>query len=247
VGQVRTGAAGAARAGGATVRPTLLLFDIDGTLVLTGRAGMRAMVATFEDLFGVPDAFRDLSMGGRTDSWLLSFALSRWDIEDTPEHHAWFREAYLPRLAEEMQQPGTGTKGVMPGVRPLLDAVQAHPEMHVALLTGNYRDAAAIKLRHFSLWDYFAFGAFSDDAADRNLLVPIARTRAREQGVPEAACARVVVIGDTPHDVMCAVAAGARSVAVATGGHRSAELALAGADVVLEDLSDTERVLGLLL
>ncbi|MDH4067035.1 MAG: haloacid dehalogenase-like hydrolase, partial [Acidobacteriota bacterium] len=170
-----------------------------------------------------------------------------WGIDDIDEHHARFREAYLPRLAEEILKPGTGTKGIMPGVAALLDAVHGRPDVHVALLTGNYRGAAAIKLEHFGLWGYFDFGAFADDAADRNLLVPIARQRARQQGVPEAACTRAVVIGDTPHDVACAAVAGARSVAVATGGHSQDELARAGADVVLEDLSDTARVVSLLL
>lgn len=228
------------------MKPTLLLFDIDGTLLLTGRAGLRAMVSTFEDLFGVPDAFRDVTMGGRTDSWLVSHALARWGLDDTPDQHARFRAAYLPRLADEILKPGTGTKGVMPGVRALLDAVHGHAHLHVALLTGNYRDAAAIKLHHFALREYFGFGAFADDAADRNLLVPIARSRALEQGVPDDACARAVVIGDTPHDVACAAVAGARSVAVATGGHSRDELARAGADVVLDDLSDTRHILRLL-
>lgn len=228
------------------MKPTLLLFDIDGTLVLTGRAGLRAMGAAFEDLFGVSDAFRHVKMGGRTDSWLVSHALARWGIDDTPDHHTRFRAAYLPRLAEEMLEPGTGTKGIMPGVRALLDAVAGQADVHVALLTGNYREAAAIKLQHFALWDYFGFGAFADDAADRNLLVPVARGRAKEQGVSDEACARAVVIGDTPHDVACATVAGARSVAVATGGHSRDELARAGADVVLDTLSDTEQVLRLL-
>jgi phosphoglycolate phosphatase len=227
--------------------PTLLLFDIDGTLVLTGRAGLRAMVRTFEAEFGVADAFRDVSMGGRTDSWLLSQAMAKCGIEDTPERHSRFRASYVPRLAEEIAHPGTGTKGVMPGVRALLDALGDHSHLHLALLTGNYRDAAEIKLRHFGLWGYFPFGVFSDDSADRNALVPMARDRAREQGVPDRACARVVVIGDTPHDIACAAIAGAMSVAVATGGHSRDELARAGADVALDDLSDTKAVLELLL
>jgi phosphoglycolate phosphatase-like HAD superfamily hydrolase len=205
------------------------------------------MVSAFEALFGVDDAFAGISMGGRTDSWLVSEAFARAGIPDTPGNHARFRQAYVPRLAEEILLPGTGLKGVMPGVRALLEAASSHPDLHLALLTGNYRDAAEVKLGHFALWDYFGWGAFSDDAADRNLLVPIAKARAEENGVPDAARARVVVIGDTPHDVACAAVAGARSIAVATGGHSSDELARAGADVVLDDLSDTDRVLELLL
>jgi phosphoglycolate phosphatase-like HAD superfamily hydrolase len=226
--------------------PALLLFDIDGTLVLTGRAGVRAMAATFEALWGVPDAFEGVSMGGRTDSWLVSNALTRWGLPDSPDNHARFRDGYLPRLADEIRQPGTGQKGVMPGVRDLLDAAGARPHLHLALLTGNYREAAEIKLRYFDLWHYFAFGAYSDDAADRNHLVPIARERAMAHGIPDTARARVVVIGDTPHDVACAAAGGARSIGVATGGHSREELAQAGADIALDDLSDTAHVLRLL-
>jgi phosphoglycolate phosphatase-like HAD superfamily hydrolase len=225
---------------------TLVLFDIDGTLILTGRAGARAMTRAFDALWSVPDAFAAIPMGGRTDSWLVSQALDRAGLHDTPDNHARFRGAYLPLLAEEIRQPGTGQKGLMPGVRGLLDAAARHRHLHLALLTGNYRGAAAIKLGYFGLWDYFLFGAYSDDAADRNHLVPIARERAVAHGVPEAARARVVVIGDTPHDVACAAAGGARSIGVATGGHSREELVRAGADVALEDLSDTEQVLGLL-
>jgi len=227
--------------------PVLLLFDIDGTLVLTGRAGARAMSATFESLFGVPDAFAGVPMGGRTDSSLLSEAFDRWNLDDTPDHHERFRTAYLPALATEIAAPGTGTKAVMPGVRALLDVLRPQASVHLALLTGNYHGAAAIKLGHFGLWDYFAFGAFADDGPDRNQLVPVAQARALSCGVPGEACARVVVIGDTPHDIACAAAGGARSVAVATGGHSRAELTDAGADVVLDDLSDTEAVVRLLL
>ncbi len=224
--------------------PTLALFDIDGTLVLTGRAGLRAMTDAFAATFGIRDAFASVAMGGRTDSWLVSGAFARWDVPDTGENHARFRDAYLPRLAHEIQQPGTGVKGVMPGVPQLLAAAAAHPGVHLALLTGNYRDAAEIKLRYFDLWHYFAFGAYSDDAADRNHLVPIARDRAVAHGVP--ADAVPVVIGDTPHDITCAAAGGAFSIAVATGGHSRDDLARAGAGVAFDDLSDTRTVLEVL-
>jgi len=228
------------------VSASLVLFDIDGTLVLTGRAGVRAMMSAFDALFGVREAFEGISMGGRTDSWLVSQAFLRAGVPDTPDNHTRFREAYLPRLAEEIQLPGTGTKGVISGVGALLDAARSRPELHLALLTGNYRDAAEIKLGHFELWDYFGWGAFSDDSPDRNALVPIARARAARRGVPEVARTRVVVVGDTPHDVACASVAGARSIAVATGAHSRDELEAAGADVVLDDLSNTARVLRLL-
>ena len=131
----------------------------------------------------------------------------------------------------------------MPGARELLEALDDHDHLHLALLTGNYRDAAEIKLQHFEIWDFFEWGAFSDDAADRNALVPIARSRAETYDIPAEAIERVIVIGDTPHDIECARVAGARSIAVATGGFTVDQLREAGADEVLPDLSDTEAVL----
>src|SRR5918993_1271407 len=227
--------------------PALILFDIDGTLLLSGRAGLRAMTRAFQDTFGITDAFKGESFGGRTDSYLVSKALTMAGLPDTPENHHRFRGNYLPLLAEEIQHPGQGHKGLMPGARELLEALEEHDHLHLALLTGNYREAAEIKLQHFEIWDLFEWGAFSDDAADRNELVPIACRRAETYDIPAEAIERVIVIGDTPHDVECARVAGARSIAVATGGYTTAQLKEAGADEVLQDLSDTRRVLDLLI
>ena len=228
-------------------KPALILFDIDGTLLLSGRAGMRAMTRAFQETFGITDAFKGESFGGRTDSYLVSKALKMAGLPDTPEHHHRFRASYLPLLAEEIQHPGEGHKGLMPGARELLEALEEHDHLHLALLTGNYREAAEIKLQHFELWDFFEWGAFSDDHHDRNELVPIAKSRAEIYDIPGEAIERVIVIGDTPHDIECARVAGARSIAVATGGYTMEQLTAAGADDVLRDLSDTETVVSLLL
>jgi phosphoglycolate phosphatase-like HAD superfamily hydrolase len=227
--------------------PALILFDVDGTLLLSGRAGMRAMTRAFQETFGIGDVFAGESFGGRTDSYLVSKALIRAGLPDTEVNHHRFRDAYLPLLAEEIQHPGTGHKGLMPGARELLEALHDYDHLHLALLTGNYREAAAIKLQHFELWDFFEWGAFSDDHADRNQLVPIAKSRAETYDIPVAAIERVIVIGDTPHDVECARVAGATCIAVATGGYTVDQLREAGADQVLPDLADTERVLQLLI
>jgi phosphoglycolate phosphatase len=226
---------------------TLILFDVDGTLVLTGGAGLRAMSRVLTEVFGVDDGFRGEASAGRTDWDLVERAFAQAGIPDTPETHARFRTAYLPRLAEEIVLPGTGRKGVMPGVRSLLDALENQPETHVALLTGNYRGAAEIKLSHFSLWQFFPWGAFGDEAVDRRHLGRIALDRAAERGIPAGARQNVVIIGDTPQDVAAARAVGARVIAVATGPHSMDELREAGAEEVLQDLSDTRSVLTLLL
>ena len=227
--------------------PALILFDIDGTLLLSGRAGMRAMTRAFLQTFGITDAFAGESFGGRTDSYLVSKALTQAGLPDNDENHHRFRDNYLQLLAEEIQHPGQGHKGLMPGARELLEALEEHDHLHLALLTGNYREAAEIKLQHFEIWDFFEWGAFSDDHHDRNELVPIAKSRAETYDIPPAAIERVIVIGDTPHDIECARVAGARCIAVATGGYSMEQLKDAGADEVLRDLSDTERVVSLLL
>ena len=135
----------------------------------------------------------------------------------------------------------------MPGIRPLLDTLASRDDTYLALLTGNYEKAARLKLEHFDLWRYFPCGAFADDAADRNSLLPKALERIRACGGPVAVQpADVIVIGDTPHDVACALAAGARPVAVATGSFSARELRDSGAEIVFEDLSDTEAFLKLL-
>ena len=229
------------------MKPSLVLFDIDGTLLLSGRAGLRAMTRAFHDSFGITDAFKGENFGGRTDSYLVSKALQNAGLPDTPEQHERFRQSYIPLLAEEIEHPGTGYKGLMPGARELLDALHECDDLHLALLTGNYREAAEIKLSHFEIWDFFEWGAFSDDAADRNLLVPIACQRAETYDIPPEAIQRVFVIGDTPHDIECARVAGATSIAVATGGFTVDQLREFGADEVLPDLSDTERVMSLLV
>jgi phosphoglycolate phosphatase len=229
------------------MKPALLLFDIDGTLLLSGRAGLRAMTRAFKDTFGITDAFAGQHFGGRTDSYLVSQALQAAGLPDTHEQHHRFRDIYIPLLAEEIQHPGTGHKGLMPGAKELLEALDEHDHFHLALLTGNYREAAEIKLQHFELWDFFEWGAFSDDAADRNALVPIAKRRAETYDIPDEAIERVIVIGDTPHDIECARVAGAKSIAVATGGFTVAQLREFGADEVLPDLSDTQAGLALLI
>lgn len=224
---------------------TLLLFDIDGTLVLSGRAGLRALNHAFEQLTGTTDPFRSISPNGRTDGFLIEEAARRAGVGLTPELRGSIESLYYERLAHEIEQPGEGRKSVMPGVRPLIDSLSGRPDVVLALLTGNFRRSARIKLEYFDLWAPFRFGAFADDATDRNALVPVALDRAREAGhAPQAD--RVIVIGDTPLDVECARAGGVRALGVATGSHSADELREAGAYDVFEDLSETAKVIAAL-
>jgi len=224
----------------------LVLFDIDGTLVLTGGAGLRAMNRALKRVFGHDDGLNGIPLAGRTDWAILSDAVAGVGRRLDPDLLETLRRAYVENLAIEIENPGRGPKAVMPGVRELLDDLSARDDVFVGLLTGNFEEGARIKLGHFDLWHYFACGAYGGDAADRNALVPFAVERARAGGLPEIAAHDVIVVGDTPHDVSCAEAAGAIAVAVATGGHSVEQLLQTGADLVLPDLSDRGTFIQLL-
>jgi phosphoglycolate phosphatase-like HAD superfamily hydrolase len=216
----------------------LLLFDIDGTLVDTGGAGVRAFARVLAESFGASDAMAGIPLAGRTDRAILADALGRAAPDHQPDD-GWlqaFAERYVTLLAEEMQVPSPRRR-LLPGVVGALEAAGAVPEVHIALLTGNFRKGAEVKLAHFDIWHRFAFGAYGDDAIDRNDLFPVAIERARAHGVPALGPRDVLVIGDTPHDVACARSGGAVAVGVTTGPYDRAALEAAGADIVLEDLT----------
>jgi phosphoglycolate phosphatase len=224
---------------------TIVLFDIDGTLIRTGRAGSRAMDRAFEEVFGIPRAFDGVQMAGRTDKSILEDGAGRAGISLTDSTLQHFRLRYLERLLETLSEPGP-RKGILPGVQPLLQALAQRPDVFLALLTGNCEEGARLKLEHFDLWKPFRCGAFGDDADERNELFHVAMSRVQACGVPPVAPQDVIVVGDTELDVACATAAGAHSVAVATGASNVQSLRQSGADVVVEDLSDTAAFLRLL-
>ena len=224
---------------------TIVLFDIDGTLIRTGGAGSRAMNRAFEDLFGIPQALDGIPMAGRTDKGILGDGASRAGIDLSGDNLDRFRDRYFARLREALSEPGP-RKGVLPGVQVLLEAIAARPDVFPALLTGNCEEGARIKLEHFDLWRFFRCGAYGDAVTDRNDLFGVAIERALACGAPPVGPQEVIVVGDTVLDVACAKAAGARSVGVATGPSGVDTLRAAGADVAVEDLSDTAAFLRLL-
>jgi phosphoglycolate phosphatase-like HAD superfamily hydrolase len=221
---------------------TLLLFDIDGTLVLTGGAGGRAMARAFQDVFGFSNGLGSISMAGRTDAWIVAQMVAEHGLGNDELRLREFHEVYVRHLEREVLEPGS-QKGILPGVRPLLETLASRDDVYLALLTGNFRRGAEIKLEYFDLWRYFKAGAYGDDSHDRNGLLWKAMANVEASGGPAVRPSEVVVIGDTPLDVAVAVAGGARSLGVATGSYDVDTLVESGADVALPDLSDRDAVL----
>lgn len=203
------------------------------------------MNRAFDDLFGVAAAFDGIQMGGRTDLWIFAAAASRAGVELTPEVFVRFRDRYLSRLPEALDEPATG-KCVLPGVSDLLSVIETRTDILPALLTGNCELGARIKLEHFGLWKFFRCGAYGDTVTCRNDLFSVAVERAQACGYTHVDPADAIVVGDTVLDVACAQASGARSLAVATGSVDIAELRASGADAVRQNLSNTEEILELL-
>jgi phosphoglycolate phosphatase len=201
----------------------LVLFDIDGTLIRTGGAGLKAFERTFAEVFAMPEATKTLQFAGRTDTSLVRECFRLHGIEPHDEHLRRFFEYYPSVLAELL---GTLPGAVLPGVERFMEelfATQNRPI--VGLLTGNIRRGAELKLRHFNLWEKFETGAFADDSEDRDCIAATARKRAEEIARSSLHGDEIVVIGDTPLDVKCAQSIGAKCLAVATGIHSRGQLA----------------------
>lgn len=213
----------------------LWLFDIDGTLVDTGGAGMCSLHEATVELFG--DQGPALDLAGSTDLGVLDGIFSHFGRSPGADETAAFFASYLRRLEWNLVHGGFAGR-VLPGVVELLEELDARPGVSVGLLTGNLAAGAAAKMRHFGLDRYFAFGAYGCDHADRNRLGPVALERAARHAGHGFTPSEALVIGDTPKDVACARALGSPCVAVATGGFSRSELAAAGATRVVETLHE---------
>ena len=214
---------------------TLLLWDIDGTLVTSGGAGMHALRVALRAVFGIDGQVDDIDFAGRTDRWIIRQIFGKFGVPATEENFARYLDGYVAALPAQLADRGVH---LLPGVRTLLDGAMVQGDLALGLLTGNLRRGAETKLGYHGLWSYFAFGAFADDSEDRNDLGPHALRRARAHHGVDFALERVWVIGDTPHDIACGQAFGARTLAVATGRHAAEELRAGNPDAVLADLSD---------
>lgn len=218
------------------MKKKLILWDIDGTLIVTHGAGVRAMERAFERHFGLPGDLSKIEWAGRTDSWITNEILRRNGVPVTPENFHGYLETYLTLLPAELRDGPPGR--VLPGILELLETLHGRPDIAQGLLTGNLRRGAELKLTHYRVWHYFEFGAFADDSPSRNDLGPHALRRARERHQCEFSPADTFIIGDTPHDIECGQVIGARTIAVATGRHTVTELAAHRPTAVFADFRD---------
>lgn len=213
-----------------------VLFDIDGTLIRTGGAGVKAYARAGETAFGIPNGTAHMKFAGRTDTGLVREFLGLHNIEPTAENFRRFLDSYVFWLDHLLPQ---SRGSVCPGVFQLIQGLRAlkAPPL-IGLLTGNIRLGAEIKLRQYNLWEHFEMGAFADDHEDRNQIARTARERVGHKLNRKLRGEEIIVVGDTPHDVGCARAIGAKVIAVATGGATLEEIRATQPDWCLMDLRE---------
>ena len=222
----------------------VILFDIDGTLIRSGGAGKFAMEAAMKNAFGLTKVRDNVPYSGRTDQAIGGDLLRENDIDVTDATMRALRAAYLDALPRSLVEQG-GT--VCAGIPEILRELAPRPDVLLGLITGNVREGARIKLTHFGFWDTFALGGYGDIHTDRNDVARDALRQVHEHLGRRVPLEEVWVIGDTPLDVQCARAIGARAVAVATGWHAIEELHATDADHVMADFADPAALLSVLL
>jgi phosphoglycolate phosphatase len=228
----------------------ICLLDIDGTLVLTGGAGQAAFAETLAVDFGIPEIKTKVAFAGRSDRAIVGDLFRDHEIELTDENWQRFCRGYLSRLDAFLAKHAGY---VLPGVPALLRELASRGDIAIGLLTGNVREGARRKLGYYDLWHWFAFGGFGDEHVDRCGIAAMALEAAKLHlsAQPRAlqyngnADRKVVVIGDTLHDITCGRSIGATCVAVATGHSSVDELSDGRPDLVTETLEDLAPVLRL--
>jgi phosphoglycolate phosphatase len=226
----------------------LVLFDIDGTLLLSDGAGRRAIHRALIEIFGDTGP-ADHRFDGKTDPQIVRELMRTVGHEDAhiDEHMEDLFARYVAFLREELQDPEHHA-AALPGVPELLDALAQREDVTLGLLTGNLVDGAWAKLEAVGIDPaLFRVGAYGTDHELRPRLPEIAQQRARDLLGIEVPGSRVVIIGDTPADVECGRGIGARAIGVATGRYSADELMAHGAVAVFESLADTKAVIGAIL
>jgi phosphoglycolate phosphatase-like HAD superfamily hydrolase len=215
-----------------------VLFDIDGTLCTAGGISSRALAAALVRVFGTEGAAATYDYGGKTDHQIVRELMGAAGFSDDEidrrrhEAVALYREILHERLRPEHVVP-------LPGIHPLLEALEADPRVTLGLLTGNVEPNARLKLEPLGVNRYFPFGAFGCDHEDRRRLPEVALARASAHAGARFEGKDAVIVGDSVHDVRCGRHLGVRTVAVATGRTAPEVLAAERPVALLADLSDT--------
>ncbi len=224
-------------------RTTVVLFDIDGTLLDMRGAGHKAFVRALNTVFGWDDDIQYVNFAGNTDLNVLQQVMEKHGRPVTEDD----RRRFFDRMPVDLARTaGEAERVIYPGVKQLLEKLSADNRVLLGLVTGNIEACARIKLRQFDLHEHFVLGAFGDNHADRAQIARLAMKRVRDRLQSGQEIAGLFHVGDTPFDIAAAKTIGAKSIAVATGKFGADALREAGADHVLTDLSDTPRVLHLL-
>ncbi len=228
------------------MKPTVLLFDIDGTLVTTGGAGRRALERSFEVMFGRADACTHFRFDGMTDRAIIRAGLQAIGELDSEASIDRVLSKYVAVLEEEVARVPDSEYFLHRGMLEALDATASRSGFAVGLGTGNIREGAKVKLSRVGVHERFGFGGFGCDAEDRAELIRVGATRGAERlGAPLSEC-RVVIIGDTPKDVAAALAIGAECVGVGTGSFTASELISCGAKYAFTSLGEEGALKSLL-
>jgi len=219
----------------------LVLFDIDGTILKSERAGALAMIEAGKRLVGPHFSFDGVEISGRLDPLIWRDAASAAGVADPDGGQAAFRALYAEILAERLRTNPTAK--LLPGVREIVDMIETQEIAKLGVLTGNYRETGRIKITSAGLDpDRFIIEAWGDEAPTRPQLVPVAQRRHEEKIGLAINGERIVIIGDTVHDIDCARANGCRVIAVGTGGASMDDLAAREPDLLLDDLSAAHEI-----
>jgi phosphoglycolate phosphatase len=220
----------------------LVIFDIDGTLLLTGGAGKAAFDRVFAKLYGIKGAWRDIHPDGRTDPSLIRELFEKnLGRRPRPEEEMQVTLAYAAAMAEEV--PRSERFRLLPGVLQLLEILQQRGLALLGLATGNFESTAGHKLRHAKLDHFFHFGGYGSDHAERPELTKVAVERGLQRLGRRVSPEEILLVGDTVHDVDCGRRLGLTTVAVATGSTSRKVLEAARADFVVDSFGCLEEIL----
>ena len=212
-----------------------LLFDIDGTLINTGGAGLKAMKSTVKSIFGNEELLKDYSFAGKTDSQIMNDMVRRSGLDDNPETLSKLLEqTYIEKLKTNLKN--SGNFRTYPNVNELLDNYQKKEDYELALLTGNFETGAKLKLEHAGLWKYFKWGVFGNLSEDRVHLAKDALETITEKE-KKVNTKNIFIVGDTTNDIRCGKAIDATTIAFTSGFEPEEKLHACSPDFMVSDFS----------